>query len=245
MKGNRIGTTTLPCNKPDTDCINVHNDNVCKNIDKNPKQKHGQAEDVPPKHFCFVTAIIRGDWQRAGYSDAQIDKIECENNGNLLQYHSDFVKICPENPPEKDSDEEEEILPDTNPPKNASKAESSLTMTQMQHPTTNDQPDWSILSETISYHSCPSNELDISPAEALDPPPPQDPTTPDPEDAPFFTPYEGVHCELHDPSMYDDLSDVSTTYLGPIEYDQHKPFFKEATVSIDPRCVGKATLPNR
>ena len=178
-----------------------------------------------------------------GYSDVQIDKIEHQNNGNLPQYHPDFVKIHPKNPPEKDSDEEEEILPDTNPPKNASKAESPLTMTQMQHPTASDQPDWSILSETISYHFCPSNKLDISPAKALDPPPPQDQTTPDPGDAPFFTPYEGVHCELQDPSMYDDLSDVSTTYLGSIEYDQHKPFFK-ATVSIDPRCIGKATLPN-
>ena len=117
-------------------------------------------------------------------------------------------------------------------------------MTQMQHPITSDQPDWSILSETISYHSCPSKEFDISPGEVLDPPSSPDLTTHDPGDAPFFTPYEGVHCKLHDPSMYDDLSDVSTTYLGPIEHDQHKPFFKEATISLDLRCIGKATLPN-
>ena len=198
-----------------------------------PKQTDGHAEDVPPKHFCFVTAIIRGDWEQAGYSDTQIDKIECKNNGNLPQYHPDFVNICPENPPEKDPDEDKEMLPKTNPPNNDSKPESSQTMTQMQHPT-RDLPEWSILSQTISYHSYPSDKLDICPAEALDPPSPKEATSPDPGDTSFFTPYEGVHCELHDPSMYDNLSDVSTTYLGPIEYDQQKPIFKEATVSIDP-----------
>ena len=117
-------------------------------------------------------------------------------------------------------------------------------MTQLQQPTTNDQPDWSILSETISYHSCPSDKLEISPEESPDPPPIKDTPSPDIGDTPFFTPYEGVHCELHDPSRYDDLTDVSTTYLGPIEYDHNEPFFKEATISIDPRCGDKATLPN-
>ena len=179
----------------------------------------------------------------SGYSDVQIDKIEHDNNGHLPQYHPDFVKIPPDNPPQKDPNEEE-VLPSMIPPNTDPKPEDSFVMTQLQHTTTNEQPDWSILSEVISYHSCPSDELDISPAKSSSPPLVADEPPPDSAgDSSFFVPYDGVHCKLHDPSTYNNLTDVSTTYLGPVEYNPNLPFSKEASVSIDPCCLGKAALP--
>ena len=63
------------------------------------------------------------------------------------------------------------------------------------------------------------------------------------EDSPFFTPYEGVHCRLSETVSYNDQTDVSTTYLGPIQDNTTTTFCKEISIPLNARCGTEGVLP--
>ena len=185
-------------------------------------------------HNCFVAAIIRHDWHQAGYSEAQLQTIEKANNGRLPQYHPDLVTIPPANT-SMPEDGDPPPVPETS---------------QLQAVAHSETPKWSILSDVISYHSCPSQELEITPIDMCqstdslagtsdDIPIPSPHTLVDP----FYTPYDGVICQLNAPNAYSDLTDVGTTYMGKHHYSHTSPFQKEVSLPIDHRCVTEGILP--
>ena len=67
--------------------------------------------------------------------------------------------------------------------------------------------------------------------------------TPHTLEDPFYTPYDGVICQLNAPSAYSDLTDVGTTYMGKHHYSHTSPFQKEISLPIDHRCVTEGVLP--
>ena len=244
MKGNRIGTTALPCNKPNTDRIVVNStDNFVKEasptiVNANACPIHVEwTEKVsdPATHNCFVAAIVRREWHQVGYSKEQIQKFQDANGGWLPQYHPDLVEEPPANSPAHE---------DNAPP-------SGQESNQLQAVAQPDTPQWSILSDMISYHSSPSPLLEITPSDVC----PSSisfahmsengliPPTINLEDS-FYTPYEGVICQLKTPREYSDLTDIGTTYLGKRYYDPTLPFQKEVSLPIDHHCVTVGTLPN-
>ena len=83
-----------------------------------------------------------------------------------------------------------------------------------------DTPDWSILTETISYSTPPTADIHVEVSQSQDNVAPSDddsptcaPQTP-PTNTHLFQPYEGVQAQLSAMASHDESTDVSTTFIG-------------------------------
>ena len=118
-------------------------------------------------------------------------------------------------------------------------------------------PDWSILSEVVAYPSSPSPGLEIAPdqlhssdssadpglAEEASPPPSEEPLD-EHQNELHFCPYDGVTANISSASELDEMSTVSTTFLGPVEAPEKPSFLPEYSFPIDPKSGTEGILPN-
>ena len=112
-------------------------------------------------------------------------------------------------------------------------------------------PDWSILTESISYTSPPIADIRVA---ASQPPvndaplnrhsPTCGPLTP-PIDLHLFQPYEGVQACLSTTASHDESTDVSTTFIGLVSEPANNPAYQsEHSFPFDTCSCIKASLPN-
>ena len=112
-------------------------------------------------------------------------------------------------------------------------------------------PEWSILSETISYSTPPMEDLQVDTVHSHstetqvknDSPISSPPTLP--TDSPIYQPYEGVQACLSVTANHDETTDVSTTFIGLVtEQSEHPTYTPEHSFPFDTRSCVKASLPN-
>ena len=89
-------------------------------------------------------------------------------------------------------------------------------------------PQWSILSEVVTYPASPSPGLEITPIQSesadssgstnieTDPPPLEGPVETSQNEL-HFCPYDGVTSVISSATKHDETADVSTTFLGPVD----------------------------
>ena len=111
-------------------------------------------------------------------------------------------------------------------------------------------PDWSILSETISYSTPPVDDIQVETAHSQ-----TTNTSPDadssvdslqsPIEAHIFRPYKGVQAHLSMTASHDESTDVSTTFIGLISEQSSNPsYMPEHSFPFDTHSCVKASLPN-
>ena len=118
-------------------------------------------------------------------------------------------------------------------------------------------PDWSILSEVVAYPSSPSPGLEIAPdqlnssdssadpglAEEASPSPSEEPLE-EPHNELHFCPYDGVTANISSATELDEMSTVSTTFLGLVKAPEKPSFLPEYSFPFDPKSGTEGILPN-
>ena len=118
-------------------------------------------------------------------------------------------------------------------------------------------PQWSILSEIITYNPSSSPGLEIIPHQSesfkssVDPTLDEDAPPPLSEELPeeskhelHFCPYDGVSAVISSAAEHDETSAVSTTFLGPVDIPETSSFLPEYSFPFDPKSSTEGILPN-
>ena len=112
-------------------------------------------------------------------------------------------------------------------------------------------PDWSILSEIISYSTPPVDDIHVEVTHSL-----TTNTSPDadssvdisqtsPTEAHIFQPYKGVQACISMTASHDESTDVSTTFIGLVSEQSSNPSYTpEHFFPFDTHSCVKASLPN-
>ena len=114
-----------------------------------------------------------------------------------------------------------------------------------------DTPNWSILTETISYSTPPTADICVEVSQSQDnvassddDSPTHEPQTP-PINTHHFQPYEGVQAHLSATASHDESTDVSTTFIGLVsELPGTLSYQPEHSFPFDSRSCTKVSLPN-
>ena len=135
-------------------------------------------------------------------------------------------------------------------------------ITATQHPFHNNEQgpaDWSVLTENISYKMHPETAssgiqvADSAPDSSIGGQPGFLPflgyneRSPPPVGTshPYFQPFDSVTASLTTCKTFDESTDISTTYLGPVAGDSRtSPFEIEKTINLDSKCAATVHLPN-
>ena len=110
---------------------------------------------------------------------------------------------------------------------------------------------WSIFTKEPSYPTYPVDELEIHPvisqSDQVDTPLGQrdsQATPQEPEPNLLFQPFNSVEAKLTSSAMYDESTDISTTYIGAVKKDGNPPFKPDLEYSFDTHSFTTGTLPN-
>ena len=116
-------------------------------------------------------------------------------------------------------------------------------------------PQWSILSEVVTYPASPSQGLAINPIQSASAdlsgptneesaPPPREELTEANQNELHFCPYDGITSVISSATKHDEMADVSTTFLGPIDVPEKSSFLPEYSFPFDPKSTTEGILPN-